>query len=132
MSVKGRLADIRPRDILNIYVTERKTAALHLTSSIGFGHIYISDGAVVHAIYRDKEGQEALKELLSWKEGEFEVEPEALSSERSIDKDAFTAILCDQGGGLAEGGESRVPVDFAGDSVSLIHKLLELNILERI
>jgi len=132
MSVKGRLADIRPRDILNIYVTERKTAALHLTSPIGFGHIYINDGVVVHALYRDMEGQEALKELLNWKEGEFEVEPDAISSERSIDEDAFTAILGEKGGGQAEGGESGVPLDFAGDSVSLIHKLLELDILERI
>ncbi len=132
MSVKGRLADIRPRDILNIFVNEHKTAAVHLTSPLGFGHIYICDGAVVHAQYRNMEGPEALKELLRWKEGEFEVEPDALSQEQSIDEDAFTAILGEKGGGFACGSEGKGPVDFAGDSVSLINKLLELDILERI
>jgi len=131
MSVKGRLVDIRPRDILHIFVTEQKTAAVHLTSPLGFGHIYISDGVVVHALYRDLTGAEALKELLSWKEGEFEVEPDAVSSERSIDEDAFSAILGEKGG-LKGGFDGKAPIDFAGDSVSLIHKLLELDILERI
>lgn len=129
MSVKGRLADIRPRDILHIFVNEQKTAAVHLTSPLGFGHIYICDGAVVHALYRDKEGPEALKELLKWKEGEFEVEPDATSPECSIDEAAFSAILGDKGRGGIDGNR---PVDLAGDSVSLIHKLLELDILERI
>jgi len=129
MSVKGRLADIRPRDILHIFVTEQKTAAVHLTSPLGFGHIYIAEGVVVHALYRETEGTEALKELLGWKEGEFEVEPDALCSERSIDEKAFSSILGEKGGGGASG---KSPVDFAGDSVSLIHKLLELDILERI
>jgi len=129
MSVKGRLADIRPRDILHIFVNEQKTAAVHLTSPLGFGHIYICDGAVVHALYRDKEGPEALKELLKWKEGEFEVEPDACAPKCSIDEAAFSAILGDKGGSGLEGNSH---MNLAGDSVGLIHKLLDLDILERI
>jgi len=129
MSVKGRLVDIRLRDILHIFVNEGKTAAVHLTSPLGFGHIYICDGVVVHALYRDTEGPDALKELLNWKEGEFEVEPDAVCPERSIDEDVFTSFTGEKG---RNGLDVKGPVDFAGDSVSLIHKLLELDILERI
>lgn len=132
MSVKGRLADVRPRDILEIFVSEHRTAAVHLTSPLGFGHIYISDGALVHTVYRDKTGSEALKELLSWKDGEFEVEPDALAPEHSIDEETSAALLDENGSGFSEGVEQAGLADYAGDSVSLINKLLKLDILERI
>ncbi len=131
MSVKGRLADIRPRDILQIFVSEGKTAAVHLTSDRGFGHIYLADGAVVHAQYRDATGEEALKELLTWTEGEFEVEPDVQAPEHSIDEDVFISVFRERGG-PASGKESRGKVDYPGASVGLIKKLLDLNILERI
>ncbi len=131
MSVKGRLVDIRPRDILQIFVAEAKTAAVHLSSPRGFGHIYIKDGAVVHAQYRDVSGEDALKELLTWKEGEFEVEPGAQAPEHSIEEETFAEGVC-EGAGEPSMESDRAPVDFAGDSVGLIRKLLDLNILERI
>ena len=132
MSVKGRLADIRPRDILEIFVAENRTAAVHLTSPLGFGHINISGGAVVHALYRDKTGQEALSELLSWQDGEFEVEPDATSTEHSIDEETSAAVLDEKGSVFSEGIEKAGLMDYADDSVSLINKLLKLDILERI
>ncbi len=132
MSVKGRLADIRPRDILEIFVAEHRTAAVHLTSPLGFGHIYISDGVIVHTVYRDKTGREALRELLSWKDGEFEVEPDAPAPEHSIDEDVSAEILDESGSGFSEGIDKAGLMDYADDSVSLFDKLLKLNILERI
>ncbi|MFQ5427349.1 MAG: DUF4388 domain-containing protein [Thermodesulfobacteriota bacterium] len=132
MSVKGRLADIRPRDILEIFVAEHRTAAVHLTSPLGFGHIYISEGAVVHALYRDKTGQEALSELMSWHDGEFEVEPDAISPERSIDEETSAAALDKKGSTMPREIDETDFMDYADDSVSLINKLLKLDILERI
>ncbi len=132
MSVKGRLADIRPRDILQIFVAEGKTAAVHLSSDRGFGHIYISDGAVVHAQYRDETGEEALKELLGWTDGEFEVEPGVQAPEHSLDEEAFTSVISERGTRPTRGAEKKGRVDYPGASVGLIKKLIDLNILERI
>ncbi|MFQ5353981.1 MAG: DUF4388 domain-containing protein, partial [Thermodesulfobacteriota bacterium] len=111
MSVKGRLADIRPRDILEIFIAESRTAAVHLTSPLGFGHIYISNGAVVHALYRDLRGREALSELLSWNDGEFEVEPDAVSPDHSIDEEASAAVLDEKGGALSRQAEESDLMD---------------------
>jgi len=132
MSVKGRLADIRPRDIIEIFVSEHRTAAIHLTSPLGFGHIYISDGAVVHALFRDLSGIEAFTELVSWKDGEFEVEPDAAAPEHSIEEDVSLNTLSERDGDYCADLEKTGLLDYAGDSESLIKKLLKLDILERI
>ncbi len=132
MSVKGRLADIRPRDIIEIFVSEQRTAAIHLTSPLGFGHIYISNGAVVHAIFRDLAGLDALRELLSWKDGEFEVEPDAVAPERSIEENVSLAILNEREVGFCGDIEKAGLLEYTSDSESLIKKLLKLDILERI
>ena len=131
MSVKGRLADIRPRDILQIFMAEGKTAAVHLSSDRGFGHIYISEGVVVHAQYRDETGEEALRELLDWTDGEFEVEPDVQAPEHTIDEEAFNSIISDRGG-PSDTARRSSRVDYPDASVGLIKKLIDLNILERI
>ncbi|MFQ5442545.1 MAG: DUF4388 domain-containing protein [Thermodesulfobacteriota bacterium] len=132
MGVKGRLADINLVDIIQIFLSEKRTAALHLGGEMGFGHVYIKDGSIVHATYRDMSGADALRELMGWRDGEFEVEPDALPPEETMGEKESTIVL----GGMKDmndmavvGAEIR---GYGEDSESLIKMLLKLGVLEKI
>ncbi|MFQ5736215.1 MAG: DUF4388 domain-containing protein [Thermodesulfobacteriota bacterium] len=134
MGVKGRLKDMGLVDIIQIFNAEHKTVAIHLGSEMGYGRVYIEDGNIVHAVYRDFTGTAAFYQLLAWRDGEFEVEPEAAPPERTIDGSPEALIL----EGLRRLDESRgkgaAPGEYFGDmeSIRLINTLLELGILEKI
>ena len=133
MGVKGRLKDMPLVDIIQIFNAERKNVAIHLGGELGYGRLYIKKGGIVHAAYRGSVGVDALYQLLSWKDGEFEVEPEAVAPEETINCPTEQLLLeglrrLDEGRGKA--GESK---GYVGDmeSVRLINRLLELGILEK-
>jgi len=135
MGVKGRLKDMGLIDIFQIFNAERKTAAIHLGSDLGYGRVYMEGGRITHAVYRDLVGTEALYHLLAWKDGEFEVEPDATPSACTIQESPEGLILeglrrldeAARGKGAETGG-------YVGDreSAMLINRLLELKILEKI
>ncbi|MBI5454075.1 MAG: DUF4388 domain-containing protein [Deltaproteobacteria bacterium] len=133
--VKGRLKDMSLVDIIQIFNAERKTAAIHLGSEMGYGRVYMKNGAVVHAVYREFIGAEAFYQLLAWKDGEFEVEPDAASPEKTITGSPEGLIL----EGLRRLDESRRGKEEQGgghvgdmESIRLINRLLELGILEKV
>lgn len=134
MGVKGRLKDMSLVDIIQIFNAERKMVAVHLGSELGYGKVYVKGGRIVHATYRDLTGPKAFFQLLAWKDGEFEVEPNAQPPEVTINEPAEGLIL----EGLRLLDESRGGAgarnEYIGDmeSIRLINKLLELGILERV
>lgn len=134
MGVKGRLKDMGLVDIIQIFNAERKTVAVHLGSEMGYGRVFIKDGSIVHAAYREFTGPDAFFQLLSWSDGEFEVEPDAPAPERTINESPESLIL----EGLRRLDESRVkggePGGNVGDleSIRLMNRLIELGILEKI
>lgn len=134
MGVKGRLKDMGLVDIIQIFNAERKTVAIHLGSDMGYGRVYIKNGNIVHAVYRDFTGTAAFYQMLAWKDGEFEVESDAKAPEVTIEGSPEALIL----EGLRRLDESRgkgVPSgEYVGDmeSIRLINRLLELGILEKI
>ncbi|MBI5903701.1 MAG: DUF4388 domain-containing protein [Deltaproteobacteria bacterium] len=135
MGVKGRLKDMGLVDIIQIFNAERKTVAIHLGSEMGYGRVYMQNGNIVHAVYREFTGAEAFYMLLAWKDGEFEVEPDATVPERSINEPPEGLILEglrrldeSRGRGVAEGGYIGGDIE----SIRLINRLLELGILEKI
>jgi hypothetical protein len=134
MGVKGRLNDMGLSDILHILHAEQRTVGLHLGSEKGFGQVYIKHGEVVHAAYRDKSGIEAFKELMSWHEGDFDVEPGEPAPEESISPEfeAFNWLINES----IRGADSS-PVkgaEYKGDleSAKLFTRLVEMGILERV
>lgn len=134
MGVTGRLRDMSLVDIVHIFHTERKTVAIHLSSEMGYGRIYLKEGNIIHASYRNYSGKEAVFQLLTWNDGEFEVEPEASTDERTIQIPVQSLIL----EGLRMLDEKKIhggsPGGYTGDleSVRLVQKLLDLGILEKI
>lgn len=133
MGVKGRLKDMGLVDIIQIFNAERKTVAVHLGSELGYGRVYIKDGAIVHAAYREFTGPDAFFQLLAWHDGEFEVEPDAAAPERTINESPEGLIL----EGLRRLDEARgkgaAPGGNVGDleSIRLMNRLIELGIIEK-
>lgn len=134
MGVKGRLKDMGLVDIIQIFNAERKTVAIHLGSEMGYGRVYIRNGSLVHSSYREFTGPEAFYMLLAWKDGEFEVEPEAVAPEVSINEPPEALILeglrrLDEAA-RGKGGDTGA---YVGDmeSIRLINRLLDLGILEK-
>ena len=134
MGVKGRLKDMGLVDIVQIFNAERKTVAVHLGSEMGYGRVYIKDGQIVHAMYREFTGPEAFFQLLAWKDGEFEVEPDAQAPDRTISESPEGLIL----EGLRRLDEARGKGRDQGanvgdiESIRLMNRLLEIGILEKI
>ncbi|MBI5491439.1 MAG: DUF4388 domain-containing protein [Deltaproteobacteria bacterium] len=135
MGVKGRLKDMGLVDIIQIFNSERKTVAVHLGSEMGYGRVYVKDGNIVHAAYREFTGPEAFYMLLSWKDGEFEVEPNGVAPEQTVTGSPEALIL----EGLRRLDESKGKGGSAGgayvgdmESIRLINRLLDLGILEKI
>ena len=133
MGVKGRLKDMSLVDIIQIFNAERKTVAVHLGSDLGYGRVYIKDGAIVHAAYREFTGPDAFFQLLAWHDGEFEVEPDAPAPERTINESPEGLILeglrrLDEARGKGRDSDGNV-----GDleSIRLMNRLIELGIIEK-
>jgi len=134
VGVKGRLKDMGLVDIAQIFNAERKTVAIHLGSEMGYGRVYIKDGRIVHATYREHTGTEALYQILAWQDGEFEVEPDVVSPDVTINESTEALVLeamrrLDESRGAPLEEHERV-----GDieSIRLINSLLEHGILEKI
>jgi hypothetical protein len=134
VGVKGRLKDMSLVDVIQVFNAERKTVAIHLGSDMGYGRVYIESGNIVHAVCREATGTDALYQLLTWKDGEFEVEPDAVPPQRTIEGAAEQLLL----EGLRRLDESSTKGDETGDyvgdleSIRLINSLLEQGILEKV
>ena len=70
----GTISDFQLSDLIQMNCLGRMTTALNITGDDYQGSIYIEDGNIVHASCSDKEGQEALFEMLSWGGGNFSTE----------------------------------------------------------
>ncbi len=92
MALRGTLESMSVADLIQHTCTERKTARVRLQSNGAEGHLFFRDGAVIHAINNDTEGEEVIYDLLNWIDGEFEMENDISSPVRSIHT-TWTALL---------------------------------------
>jgi hypothetical protein len=58
---------------------------LSVRSGSRYGYIYLKDGQIVHAICDDVDGLEGFTLIMSWHEGEVQLEPDIPTPTRSID-----------------------------------------------
>ena len=134
MAVKGRLKDMSLVDIINIFHVERKTAVIHLSSELGYGRIYMDEGSLVHASYRNAAGAEAFYQLLAWEDGDFEIVPNTEVPTRTIFASAQSLLM----EGVKRIDEAiyldQETDHYKGDfeSMRLLDRLLELGILEKV
>jgi CheY-like chemotaxis protein len=81
--IKGRLAEISLIDWMQSLEQGRKTCALSLRSGSEQCALYFSDGQVTHAVCGDVKGDPAVFKVLTWIDGDWEVDFRKNSSERS-------------------------------------------------
>ena len=70
----GTISDFQLSDLIQMNCLGRMTTALLITGDDYNGTIYIEDGNIVHADCGDKDGEEAVFEMLAWEGGNFSTE----------------------------------------------------------
>ncbi len=83
-TVRGNLRTLSLPSIVQINCTERNQARLRIRRQGQEGNVFFADGNVVHATLGSQIGEEAIYELLTWEDGDFELEMGASSPEKSI------------------------------------------------
>ena len=83
-TVHGNLRILTLPSIVQINCTERNQAHLLLRRQGQEGSLFFADGEIVHATLDSKTGEEAIYDLLTWEDGDFELEMGVLSPERTI------------------------------------------------
>ena len=133
--IKGGLKDMSLVDVIQVLNLSRKTAVVNIGSDEGTGRIFVENGNIVHAVFRELSGEIALYHLLSWKDGEFEVEIDVKPEAKTISANVESLLLegmkrLDE---TNKGGLDKERLFGVGEkeSIHLIKRLIELGILTK-
>jgi hypothetical protein len=84
MALVGNLKDLKLPNLIQINCMERNIACLSVEARDTIGKIYFDNGQVIHAVYGQHFGEDAIHELLLLKEGIFKVEKDVRAPEKTI------------------------------------------------
>jgi hypothetical protein len=84
MPIEGDLKEIDLTSVIQVICTERRRAGLVVRRRGEEGVIFFDDGDIVHATLGPLEGEEAVFQLLAWKDGSFRMTDRVLSPARSV------------------------------------------------
>jgi hypothetical protein len=93
MAFQGSLAELHLPDIIQLISVSGKTGVFHLTDNKLQGHIFLRDGAIVHAQIEDVSGEEAVYALAIWNRGDFRFEPGVATEFRTISKSNTNLLM---------------------------------------
>lgn len=82
-------------DILGLLTSRTKTGLLSLERGTGKGEIYVEEGSIVHAKCKNEIGEEAVFNMLAWRDGMFNFVPDVTTENKTIRRD--TASLLEEG-----------------------------------
>ena len=74
MAVSGNLGDMPLTSLISVNCNDQNRARLRLQRDGQEAEIYFDGGQVVHMVLGDREGEEVIDDLLSWEDGQFELE----------------------------------------------------------
>jgi CheY-like chemotaxis protein len=97
-------------DLIQLECLSRSSSLLNITRGGLKGKIWIQNGEIVDAATANMTGEEAFKEILSWKSGNFEILPADPSRARTINI-SYQGLLLDTAQAL---DESKGPAPGAG------------------
>jgi len=104
MGLRGTLKDLHPADLLQMQCQAGGNSVLRVQRGTETLLVYFAGGQVVHAESAHKRGVEAVYELLTWEEGDFEVETTPIGApERTITM-PWTALVME---GMRRWDEAR-------------------------
>lgn len=69
---EGMVRGIGLTSLMQLLNWEKKSCTLTVKSEHAMGLVYCRDGEIIHAAYRDREGLEAVYEILNWSQTEIE------------------------------------------------------------
>jgi CheY-like chemotaxis protein len=73
-AVRGNLRSMSLPSIVQINCTERNQARLRIKRQGQEGSVFFADGEVVHAVLDSRVGEEVVYELLTWADGDFQLD----------------------------------------------------------
>jgi CheY-like chemotaxis protein len=83
-TLRGTLQQMNVIDLLQSLELGRKTCRLALTAGDDRCELYFTEGQINHAIYGPLLGDEAVYKVLTWQDGNFQIDFTASSSEQTI------------------------------------------------
>ena len=93
--LQGNLARTSITDILQFVSLSGSSGELSITgvSSDQHARVYVSHGSIIHCVFGDLVGIDALVEMLALEEGEFRFLPDVLPPHKSLDKTISHALM---------------------------------------
>ena len=82
--VSGDIAHVAVPQLLQSFVSGKSTGKLEVRSSQGTANLYLADGYPVHATASDAVGDDAIIELMTWKDGQFAFEPRVRTDVQTV------------------------------------------------
>jgi len=99
-------------DLIQLECLSRSSSVLRVTQGALTGNIWVQNGEIIDAATANFTGEEAFKEILSWKSGNFEILPADPAHPRTI-TNSYQGLLLDSAQALDEwqgqqaGGEAK-------------------------
>ena len=88
-------------DLIQLECLSQSSSVLRITQGAGSGKIWMQDGEIIDAATGDFNGEEAFKEILSWKNGNFEILPAEPDRPRTI-TNSYQGLLLDSAQAMDE------------------------------
>ncbi len=85
-TLEGDLQNMQVPNLLQSIAMGKLTGRLEIKSRSDIANVYFADGVPLHSELRGSEGDNALIELVSWEEGQFNFYPEPKTDKRTINK----------------------------------------------
>lgn len=84
MAVEGDLKDLEITSLIQVLCTERRSAGVVVRRRGEEGVIFLDQGEVVHAMLGPLEGEKAVLQLFTWRDGTFRITDQARARTRTI------------------------------------------------
>jgi two-component system, chemotaxis family, protein-glutamate methylesterase/glutaminase len=85
-SFTGAIEGIQVTDIIQINCISRLSSAIFISNSNREGAVFFENGEIVHAQTDEIEGEQALKDILSWQSGSFSTKRNVAAPRKTITK----------------------------------------------
>jgi predicted regulator of Ras-like GTPase activity (Roadblock/LC7/MglB family) len=112
MGINGNLKDISFADLVQIHCMDPRKAKMTVIHQEQEAKIFFANGQVIHAELGKNSGEEVIFEVLSWNEGNFEVDNEVDLPVRTINR-MWSGLLLEGARRLDEIKKQQKSIDLA-------------------
>jgi CheY-like chemotaxis protein len=102
-------------DLIQLECLSQSSAVLHISQGSVSGRIWVQGGEIIDAAAASFTGEEAFKEILSWKSGNFEILPAEPGRPRTINN-SYQGLLLDSAQALDEWRGQQSGADAPGST----------------